>query len=59
MVKFFAYYSPNPNAADKFGYTPSRIAKSEGFLEIEAYLLKPESDADVSLLHKLMKKIFL
>ena len=45
MVKFFAYYSPNPNAADKFGCTPSRIAKSEGFLEIEAYLLKMELHA--------------
>ena len=45
MVKFFAYYSPYPNAADKFGCTPSRIAKSEGFLEIEAYLLKMELHA--------------
>ena len=30
----------------------------KGFLEIEAYLLEQESNAEISLLYKLMKKIF-
>ena len=58
ILKFFAYYSPNPNAADKFGYTPSRIAKSEGFLEIEAYLLKMELNAKILRINHFMKTKF-
>ena len=58
IVKFLTHYSKNPNVADKFGWTPSKIARTEGFLEIEAYLLEQESNAEISLLYKLMKKIF-
>ena len=41
IVKFLAMFTSNPNSPDQFGLTPSEMAKSEGFMDIEAYLLKP------------------
>ena len=41
IVKFLAMFTSNPNSPDQFGLTPTEMAKSEGFMDIEAYLLKP------------------
>ena len=43
VVKFLASNTSNPNAADQYGMTPSKLARRNGFLDIDAYFLELEN----------------
>ena len=39
IVRFLTAYTSNPNTANGYGLTPSSLARSQGFFEIEDFLL--------------------